>query len=160
LLDLLRELNRVYGLTTVIVTHDPQIARQVDRVVAIRDGRTSTETIRRVGQPCTERSERVERAIAGERQKGEPEVSEEAVDYHEYVVLDSAGRLQVPGEYLEQFGIGDRATLEVTGEGILIRPADGRAVATPPPSGEVEEEEPPAPRRRGLRAWWARRRTG
>ena len=133
LLDLLRELNRAYGLTTVIVTHDPQIARQVDRVVAIRDGRTSTETIRRVSQPCTERSERVERAIAGERQKGEPEVSEEAVDYHEYVVLDSAGRLQVPGEYLEQFGIGDRATLEITGEGILIRPADGRAVATSPP---------------------------
>ena len=152
LLDLLRELNRAYGLTTVIVTHDPQIARQVDRVVAIRDGRTSTETIRRVGQ--------LERAMAGERQEEEPEASEEAVDYHEYVVLDSAGRLQVPGEYLEQFGIGDRASLEVTGEGILIRPADGRAVAAPPPSGEVEEEEPPAPRRRGLRAWWARRRPG
>ena len=162
LLDLFRELNQAYGLTTVIVTHDPQIARQVDRVVAIRDGRTSTETIRRVSQlerhPC-----RVSVGLGtrpGEHQEEELEVNEEAVDYHEYVVLDSAGRMQVPGEYLEQFGIGDRASLEVTGEGILIRPVDGRAVAAPPPSGQVEEEEPPAPRRRGLRAWWARRRPG
>ena len=57
LLDLFRELNRAFGLTTIIVTHDPQIARRVDRVVAIRDGRTSTETIRRVSQ--------LERAMAG-----------------------------------------------------------------------------------------------
>jgi putative ABC transport system ATP-binding protein len=150
LLDLFRELNRAYGLTTVIVTHDLQIARQVDRVVAIRDGRTSTETIRRVSQ--------LERVMAGERQEGEEEVSEEAVDYHEYVVLDSAGRLQVPGEYLEQFGIGDRATLEVTGEGILIRPVDGRPTAGLPSSGGAEKEVPPAPRRWWLRGWWARRR--
>ncbi|MDD3828220.1 MAG: ABC transporter ATP-binding protein [Anaerolineae bacterium] len=150
LLDLFRELNRAYGLTTVIVTHDPQIARQVDRVVAIRDGRTSTETIRRVSQ--------LERAMAGERQEGEPEASEEAVDYHEYVVLDSAGRLQVPGEYLERFGIGDRATLEVTDEGILIRPVDGRSAAAPPSSAVAEEKEPPAAKQRGLRGWWPRGR--
>jgi ABC-type multidrug transport system ATPase subunit len=150
LLDLFRELNRAYGLTTVIVTHDPQIARQVDRVVAIRDGRTSTETIRRVSQ--------LERAMAGERQEGEPEASEEAVDYHEYVVLDSAGRLQVPGEYLERFGIGDRATLEVTDEGILIRPVDGHPAAGPPSSAVAEEKELPAATRRGLRGWWTRGR--
>jgi ABC-type lipoprotein export system ATPase subunit len=156
LLDLFRELNRAYGLTTIIVTHDPQIARQVDRVVAIRDGRTSTETIRRVGQTCTEQSECVERAMAGGSQEGEPEGSEEAADYAEYVVLDSAGRLQVPGEYLEQFDIGDRATLEITGEGILIRPVVGRGAAAAPPSGAAEEEEPPATGRRGLRGWWAK----
>ncbi|MGD8626758.1 MAG: ABC transporter ATP-binding protein [Anaerolineae bacterium] len=150
LLDLFRELNRAYGLTTVIVTHDPQIARQVDRVVAIRDGRTSTETIRRVSQ--------LERAMTGKQQEGEPEASEEAVDYHEYVVLDSAGRLQVPGEYLEQFGIGDRATLEVTDEGILIRPVDRRAAATHPSSGGAQEEKSPAAKQRGLRGWWTRGR--
>ena len=44
--DLLRELNRRYDLTTCIVSHDQTIARHVDRVVAIRDGKTSTETIR------------------------------------------------------------------------------------------------------------------
>ncbi|MBN1657332.1 MAG: ATP-binding cassette domain-containing protein [Anaerolineae bacterium] len=141
LYDLFKELNRAYGLTTIIVTHDPQIARQVDRVVAIRDGRTSSETIRRVSQPCTERSERVEQhpcrgpeqisgtlglgTRAGERQEDDGVGEGEEVSYHHYVVVDSAGRLQVPAEYLEERGIGDRATLELTEDGILIRPADG-----------------------------------
>ena len=158
MLDLFRELNQAHGLTTIIVTHDPQIARRVDRVVAIRDGRTSTETIRRVGQTCTEQIESVERAMAGGPQEEESEANEDAVDYHEYVVVDSAGRLQVPGEYLEQFDVGDRATLEITDEGILIRPVAGRGAAAAPLSGVVEEEEPPVSGRRGLRGWWAKMR--
>ena len=35
------------GVTVIIVTHDRQIANKVDRVVAIRDGRTSSEFVRR-----------------------------------------------------------------------------------------------------------------
>ncbi len=137
LLSLFRELNRTYGLTTIIVTHDPQIARRVDRVVAIRDGKTSSEIVR--GERGEERRERLS--------------SRDSPFYSEYVVLDSAGRLQVPREYLEQFGIGDRATLELTDEGILIRPvAGGRPAAAPL---RPEEEEPPVPRRR---RWGARRR--
>jgi ABC-type multidrug transport system ATPase subunit len=149
LLDLFHELNQDYGLTTIIVTHDPQITRRVDRVVAIRDGRTSTETIRRVSQ--------LERVMVGERQVPGEADAEEDVDYHEYVVLDSAGRLQVPREYLQQFNIGDRVTLETTGEGILIRPVAGRGAVVAPLVAGLEEEEPPPPRRRGLRGWWARR---
>ena len=42
ILVLLRQLNAAHNLTTIIVTHDQQIARQVDRVIAIRDGRTSS----------------------------------------------------------------------------------------------------------------------
>jgi len=64
--------------------------------------------------------------------------------------------LQVPREYLEQFGIGGRATLEVTDEGIVIRPVVGRQAAAAPLLPGLEEEEPPAPRRRGLRGLWAR----
>src|SRR5215469_11476299 len=44
-LALLRDLNRDMGLTTVAVTHDPAVAETMDRSVAIRDGRTSTEVV-------------------------------------------------------------------------------------------------------------------
>jgi putative ABC transport system ATP-binding protein len=150
LLDLFRELNQAYGLTTIIVTHDPQIARRVDRVVAIRDGKTSTEMIRRVSQ--------LERAMVGEPSPGEREAIEEEEVYHEYVVLDGAGRLQVPREYLEQLDIGDRVTLETTDEGILIRPVAGREAAAAPLLASLNGDEPPAPRPKGLRGWWARLR--
>jgi putative ABC transport system ATP-binding protein len=174
LLDLFRELNRAYGLTTIIVTHDPEIARRVDRVVAIRDGKTSTETIRRVSQ--------LEQVMAGERPPDAAALFDAAETgtgqeeaFHEYVVLDSAGRLQVPREYLEQFDIGDRATLETTADGILIRPVASREIAgreivgreiagresavAPLPAG-LDAEEPPAPRRRGVPGWWRRKRKG
>ena len=41
--DALREINKIYKTTIIIVTHDPEVAARVDRVVGIRDGRTSTE---------------------------------------------------------------------------------------------------------------------
>jgi putative ABC transport system ATP-binding protein len=155
LLDLFGELNRAYGLTTIIVTHDPQIARRVDRVVAIRDGKTSTETIRRIGQ--------LERAMVGERVPADGQAAEPT--FQEYVVLDSAGRLQVPREVLEQMGIGDRVTLETTDEGILIRPVAGsetrpmREAAAEPLLSGLEGDGPPQ-RRRGLGGWWSRVRKG
>lgn len=103
-----RRLNETFGLTILIVTHDPGIIGWVDRVVAIRDGKTSTET-RQVPSQV------------------EAEV-EAKVEVEELIVLDSAGRLQVPREYLEEYGIGDRARLERTPEGILIRPVKRKSV--------------------------------
>jgi lipoprotein-releasing system ATP-binding protein len=38
-LELLRDLNRERGLTMMMVTHDPQIAAQADRIVRLADGR-------------------------------------------------------------------------------------------------------------------------
>jgi ABC-type multidrug transport system ATPase subunit len=150
LLDLFGELNQAYGLTTIIVTHDPQIARRVDRVVAIRDGKTSTETIRRVSQ--------LEQAMVGEQKPEEGQIDREEQAYHEYIVLDSAGRLQVPRQYLEQFGIGDRVTLETNEEGILIRPVAGRKADVAPLLEGFGDEEPPPVQSKGLRGWWARMR--
>ena len=113
-----RELNERYGLTIMIVTHDPGIAGQVDRVVAIRDGRTSTETVRQVD------------AVLEREGADEGDEEEQAVfsAYEEYVVLDSAGRLQIPREYLEELGIHDRAKLELVEGGILVKPVQGRLV--------------------------------
>lgn len=39
LLDLLEEIHRVDGVTLVLATHDPDVARRADRVVELRDGR-------------------------------------------------------------------------------------------------------------------------
>ncbi len=44
-LALLRRLNHELGLTTIVVTHDQLVAQAMDRSVAIRDGRTSTEVV-------------------------------------------------------------------------------------------------------------------
>lgn len=107
------------GLTTIIVSHDPGIARHVERVVAIRDGMLASETRRstRVQVNGTEQSQE-------EGQPAPEPVMEE--HFEELVVLDSAGRLQVPKEFLEQFAIRGRAILDVTDEGILIRAAPER----------------------------------
>ncbi len=141
LFDLFRELNRSAGLTIVVVSHDQQLTRQVDRVVAIRDGKTSSELVRHAPVQAVQASR-------------EATPSPVVPDYREYVVLDSAGRLQVPQEYLAQFDISDRATLEVTSEGIMIRPAAGRPVATEPLLPELAQEEPPAPSRGWLSRRW------
>jgi putative ABC transport system ATP-binding protein len=108
-----QRLNRERGLTTLIVSHDPGIARHVNRVVAIRDGKTATETVR-------------QSVLNGAPEGGwatADGVGEEEEVFEELAVLDSAGRLQVPKEYLEHFDIKGRARLELTEEGILIRPA-------------------------------------
>lgn len=110
--ETLRRLNREYGLTTLIVSHDPGIARHVDRVVAIRDGKTATETVRQSARTATSNGEA----------DVEDEFHEEDI-FEELVVLDSAGRLQVPKEYLEYLDIKGRARLELTEDGVLIRPA-------------------------------------
>jgi lipoprotein-releasing system ATP-binding protein len=39
ILELLRDLNRERGLTMIVVTHDPHIAAQADRVVRLTEGR-------------------------------------------------------------------------------------------------------------------------
>lgn len=107
----LQHLNREFGLTTLIVSHDTNLARQVNRVVAIRDGKIATETVRGARRP---------------RSAASPPVSQEPEQHHkefrELTVLDSAGRLQVPKELRQRFQIQRRVELEIVDQGILIRP--------------------------------------
>jgi ABC-type lipoprotein export system ATPase subunit len=144
--QLLKDLNRQYGLTTVIVSHDLGLAQHVDRVVAIRDGKTSSETVRQSQQEAN-----IDPALGGNT--GET--------FEEFVLLDSAGRLQVPHEYLEQFNIRGRVVLEIMEEGILIRPAMGND-SNDRPGTQVEEisSETSQAELRGLRGWWTRLRSG
>jgi ABC-type lipoprotein export system ATPase subunit/bifunctional DNA-binding transcriptional regulator/antitoxin component of YhaV-PrlF toxin-antitoxin module len=133
--DIFKELNKQMGLTTIIVSHDQTIARHVDRVVAIRDGKTSTETVRQTvaAQP----------AVEGE---AHAEAKPQEMTFEEVVLLDSAGRLQVPREYLERLSIQRRVYVEMTDDGILIRPAapserENALVAAVGPNAQAPEKE-------------------
>ncbi|MCB9148094.1 MAG: ATP-binding cassette domain-containing protein [Caldilineaceae bacterium] len=99
------------GVTTLIVSHDPTIAKHVDRVVMIRDGMLASETRRQVRAQGDE--------TAAENGAGEQHEEE----YEELVVLDKAGRIHIPHDYLEQFNFGQRVRIEATEDGIVIRPA-------------------------------------
>ena len=109
--NVFRDLNRQYNLTTLIVSHDPNLANHVDRVVAIRDGKIT--------------SEKVWHSLEGARGDtlGDKTGPENPAQYiHELTVLDSAGRLQIPKEYLERLNIKGRVELDMVEDGILIRP--------------------------------------
>ncbi|MBB6671410.1 ABC transporter ATP-binding protein [Cohnella nanjingensis] len=112
ILDLFRELNRSLGITIVIVTHDPHLAKKVDRVVSIRDGKISSEMLRK--KSYAEELEELEKGIAQEEET-----------HVEYAILDKAGRLQVPAGYLESIGIQNTNKVKV-------ELADGKIVLTAP----------------------------
>lgn len=96
--EVLRTLNRQLGLTIVIVTHDTAIASTVDRSIAIRDGRTSTETRRRTSGSEVGRT--------GEH----PATSSR---HSESVLIDRAGRLQLPASVVQSLPFNGRAEVRV-----------------------------------------------
>jgi ABC-type lipoprotein export system ATPase subunit len=122
ILDLLRELNRSMKITTVIVTHDMRLAKKVDRVVAIRDGKTSSELIRRKSY-----AEELAEIEAGIEQREEE-------THEELAVLDRAGRLQIPREYLEALGLDGVNKIKVELE-------DGKIVLIPPQNVEEAKKD-------------------
>jgi ABC-type lipoprotein export system ATPase subunit/bifunctional DNA-binding transcriptional regulator/antitoxin component of YhaV-PrlF toxin-antitoxin module len=126
IMDTFRKLREDMDLTVIIVTHDVRIAEQVDRVVAIRDGKISTETIRQVGQAETGLTRVGASESPASPAENLSEVGKAVVNLQEFVVLDSAGRLQIPKELREQLGIGKRAQLELGDNVIIIRPVEGQ----------------------------------
>lgn len=116
----LRKMSQAYGITALIVSHDPNLGHFTDRVVAIRDGKTSTEVVRYARRAAVESQES---AQPGTSSSVTGQISTE---FEELVVLDGAGRLQIPREYLEKLDIGDRVHLELRDGDILISPVSGR----------------------------------
>ena len=93
ILDVFREINRTQGVTVVIVTHDRLLSKKVNRVVAIRDGKISSERI--VKQSYLDRLSSI------------TTLAEEEQTQDEFAILDRAGRLQIPRELLEQLHVQD-----------------------------------------------------
>lgn len=100
----LRAVNEAFGCTVVIVTHDATVAGQVRRAVAIRDGRISSETLRR--------NELSADGIATS--------SEE-----EFAVLDRVGRLQLPSEFRQALRLKDRVRLTLEDDHVGVWPQHG-----------------------------------
>ena len=107
-LGLFDTVNRELGTTIIIVTHDPNIAYKVGRVVMIRDGKTSAEIRRKVSF----------QRVSGEAQSDEP--------LEEFILVDASGRMQIPKEFLEQLKIKERAKVVLEGDRVTIKPGESR----------------------------------
>ena len=97
--QMIRGLSRSYGVTVVTVTHYQGVSQFVDRVVHIRDGRIGSETFSRPDY---------------RRDGGTVE--------DEFVVVDQAGRLQLPMEMAERFRRGGLAKIQSNAGQITIEP--------------------------------------
>ncbi len=95
----LHALNQSTGVTIVIVSHDRTITERVDRVVTMRDGRTSAEFVRRV-------------TFGREREAME-----------EFALVDRSGRLQIPREFVDGLHLGTRARVELREDHVEIYPS-------------------------------------
>lgn len=113
ILDLFRDLNTNLNVTIVIVTHDRQIAHKVDRVVSIRDGRTSSEFIRKISY--AEELQGIKSGFSG-------------VDdsHEELAVVDKVGRFQLPQSCLKILGLdgAGKIKIEVEDNKVMLKGSD------------------------------------
>ena len=107
--DIFTELNRE-GQTILIVTHDVALSKKVKRVVAIRDGKISSERIL--------------------KEKYADRLKEITVDWRneetqeEYVIVDKVGRVQIPREILDHLSLKDNK--------VKLEFQDGKVVISAP----------------------------
>jgi ABC-type lipoprotein export system ATPase subunit len=115
----LQTANAELGVTVLVVTHDPAVADQVKRTIAIRDGRTSSETLRL--------------AVAGESGTTWQHAQE-------YAVMDRAGRVQLPRDMVERLGMRDRVRLQSEPDHIGVwpdtRPAENQSPGSQSPGSQ------------------------
>jgi len=108
IMEMFSNLRDTLGITIVIVSHDSNISKNVDRVVAIRDGKTSSEILRMD-------------AIADMEHLASFEE-----EHLELAVVDRSGRVQIPADYLKKLSIEKRnkVRVEVEDGKIVIYPVD------------------------------------
>lgn len=94
------------GQTILIVTHDIALSKKVQRVVAIRDGKISSERI-------------LKEKYADRLKEASFDWSTEETQ-EEYVIMDKAGRVQIPREMLQQMGLSDNRVQVEYHEGRVI----------------------------------------
>ncbi|MCR5458274.1 MAG: ATP-binding cassette domain-containing protein [Acetatifactor sp.] len=114
--DLFTELNKE-GQTILIVTHDVALSKKVKRVVAIRDGKISSERVLKESY-----ADRLKEVNIDWRNEDTQE---------EYVVMDKAGRVQIPKDVLERLNLsGNKLKLEMQdGKIVITAPEDAKRAA-------------------------------
>lgn len=104
ILEMFRKINSTMNTTIVIVTHDLSLAKKVNRVVSIQDGKISSE----IHTKQYDYSD-LEGFTAFEEKR------------EEFSILDKAGRLQIPREMLDSIGVKDnKVRLECENDMIII----------------------------------------
>ena len=116
IMNVFRRFSRELGLTIVIVTHDRQLSHNVDRVVAIRDGKTSSEFLRRDSYREVLEHDREQEAGGLFPDSGET--------HEEFVIVDKVGRLQLPRAEMDRLGIAPNSKVSISEE-------DGRLIISP-----------------------------
>ena len=106
ILDLFGEINRELDTTILIVTHDPDIAYKVGRVVMIRDGKMATEVRRRV----------TFQRLSGAASTEDP--------LEEFILVDGSGRVQIPRDIIDRLKIGERARIDTHDGMVTLTPDD------------------------------------
>ena len=106
ILDLFGEINRELDTTILIVTHDPDIAYKVGRVVMIRDGKMATEVRRKVT------FQRLSGAVATDQ------------PLEEFILVDGSGRVQIPRDIIDRLKIGERARIDTVDGMVTLTPDD------------------------------------
>lgn len=114
-LDVFRDLNSNLNLTVIIVTHDRQVSHKVNRVVAIRDGRTSSEFI-------------MKKNYAEELEKMKNFHMAQEETHVELAVVDKVGRMQIPSTGLNTLGLnsGGKVKVEVEEDKVILYAAVGK----------------------------------
>ena len=107
ILDLFGSINQRLNTTILIVTHDPDIAYKVGRVVMIRDGKMATEVRRRVTY----------RRLSGAAETDQP--------LEEFILVDGSGRVQIPRRIIDSLRIGERARIAAEDGKVTITPDEG-----------------------------------
>lgn len=111
--DVFTELNKE-GQTILIVTHDVTLSKKVKRVIAIRDGKISSERVLK-----EEYADRIKESNVDWR-------AEET--QKEYAIVDKVGRVQLPSDLLKEIGLQDNK--------VSVSLKDGQIVISSPERGE------------------------
>lgn len=119
-LEVMRHAATELGTTMLVVTHDPAVSEHVRRTIQIRDGRTSTEVLRRSVVSADGGSELVA---------------------EEYTVIDRAGRIQLPRNHVDELQLENRVRLVKESDHVGVYPGLEEPEAGRRSSEQQEDQE-------------------